>query len=149
MEKRMLEATILEMVKGIPNVVQLGDHWDVQLLSKFSSRQELLTTFCAFVVAHCMIIKIPNNFVIHNGIGYFINFDHASILVEGRSSTYSHGTGTMPYILIHILQAMLDSVLHGVNTNVTDQDAHLNHVNSIEGGQDINADMGLIEHWCG
>ncbi|KAG2101098.1 uncharacterized protein F5147DRAFT_776825 [Suillus discolor] len=193
-EKRMHEATILEMIKGIPNVVQLVDHWDVyydgepdctacihsqyhphnrddllfcnrfhrrillspcrQPLSKFSSRRELLTAFHAFVVAHRMMIEnrvlhgdlSPNNFIIHEGIGYFIDFDHASILVEGTSSTYSHGTGTMPYILIHILQAMLDLVPHGVNTDVTDQDVHLNHMNSIEDSQDINTDTELIEH---
>jgi hypothetical protein len=65
-----------------------------------------------------------NNFIVHEGIGYFINFDHASILAEGTCSTYSHGTvsfstlstylllisffqGTMPYISLHILFAMM------------------------------------------
>ncbi|KAG1725084.1 uncharacterized protein EDB91DRAFT_1254944 [Suillus paluster] len=181
-EKRNHEATILEMVKGIPNVVQLIDHWDVyyegepdctarirsqydtnhrddlafcnrfhrrillspcgQPLSKFSSRQELLTAFHAFVVAHHAMIRnrvlhgdlSPNNFVIHNGIGYFIDFDHALILAEGTTSAYSHGTGTMPYISIRILQAMLDLLVPlEVNVNIP------NDVNSIRAD---NIDVG-------
>ncbi|KAG0691624.1 hypothetical protein DFH29DRAFT_1010601 [Suillus ampliporus] len=189
-EKRNHETTILEMVKGIPNVIQFMDHWDVcyegepdctahirsqydtdhwdnltfcnrfhrrillfpcgQPLSKFSSRRELLTAFHAFVVAHQMMIEkrvlhgdlSPNNFVIHNGIGYFINFDHASILVEGTTSTYSHGTGTMLYISIRILQAMLDLVLPEANANIPDQDANLDDVNDIR-ADDIDVSKNI------
>ncbi|KAG0702273.1 hypothetical protein DFH29DRAFT_999515 [Suillus ampliporus] len=156
--------TILEMIKGIPNVVQLIDHWDVyyeekpdctvricsqydmnhqdnlmfcnrfhhhillppcgQPLSKFSSRQELLTGFHAFVVERVLHRDLsPNNFVIHNGISYFIDFDYTLILVQGTTSTYSHGTGTMPYISIHILPAMLDLALLDIGANIPGQDA--------------------------
>ncbi|KAG0709718.1 hypothetical protein DFH29DRAFT_1064956 [Suillus ampliporus] len=173
-EKKNHETTILEMVKGIPNVVQLIDHWDVHYeekpdctarirsqydtnhrddlmfcnrfhcrtllspcgrpLSKFSSRWELLTAFRAFVVAHHRMIEnhvlhgdlSPNNFVIHNGISYFIDFDHASILAEGMTSTYSHDAGTMPYISIHILYAMLDLALPDTGANIPGQDANPN-----------------------
>jgi tRNA A-37 threonylcarbamoyl transferase component Bud32 len=34
----------------------------------------------------------PNNFIIHEGIGYFIDFDHASIMKEGETFTISFGT---------------------------------------------------------
>jgi hypothetical protein len=34
----------------------------------------------------------PNNFVIHQGTGYFIDFDHAAILAINSTSTYSPGT---------------------------------------------------------
>jgi hypothetical protein len=34
----------------------------------------------------------PNNFIIHNGIGYFINFDHTAVLAVNTTSTYSPGT---------------------------------------------------------
>ncbi|KAG0693229.1 hypothetical protein DFH29DRAFT_1040205 [Suillus ampliporus] len=178
-EKRNHETTILEMVKGIPNVVQLIDHWDAcyegepdctaricsqydmdhrdnltfcnrfhrrillspcgQPLSKFSSRRELLTAFHAFVVVPIIVI--------HNGISYFIDFDHASILVEGTTSTYSHGTGTMPYISIRILQAMLDLVPLEANMNIPDQDANLDDVNDIRADDiDVSKNIDIGEN---
>ncbi|KAG1753259.1 hypothetical protein EDB19DRAFT_818472 [Suillus lakei] len=181
-EKRNHEATILEMVKGIPNVVQLIDHWDVYygeepdctlhirsqydtnhradlafcnrfhcriLLSPcgepFSSRTELLTAFHAFVAAHNAMIKnrvlhgdlSPNTFIIHNSIGYFIDVDHASILAEGTTSTYSLGTWTMPYISIRILDAMLNLATPEVHANISGRDANLNDVDDIE-ADDLN-----------
>ncbi|KAG2150752.1 uncharacterized protein EDB93DRAFT_1249762 [Suillus bovinus] len=206
-EKRMHETTILEMVKGIPNIVELVDHWDVyykgepdctacirsqydmghrddlmfrnrfhlhillspcrEPLSKFSSRQELLTAFHAFVVAHHMMIKkrvlhgdlSPNNFIVHDGIGYFIDFNHASILAEGMTGTYLHGTGTMPYISIHILQAMLDLAPLGDGANIPGQDTDLNNVDNskadnnvdlvpqaVNALQNVNFDTDLIKH---
>ncbi|KAG1905436.1 uncharacterized protein F5891DRAFT_1183383 [Suillus fuscotomentosus] len=204
-EKGMHKTTILEMVKGIPNVVKLIDHWDVyyegepdctacicsqydmdhqddlmfrdrfhccillspcgEPLSKFSSRRELLTAFHAFVVAHHMMIEkqvlhgdlSPNNFVVHDGIGYFIDFDHALILAEGMTSTYLHGTGTMPYISIRILQAMLDLAPLEVGASISDQDADPNNVDNLNVDniidqaanalQDVEFDTNLIEHW--
>ncbi|KAG0696682.1 hypothetical protein DFH29DRAFT_879204 [Suillus ampliporus] len=146
-EKRNHETTILEMVKGIPDVVQLIDHWDVC----YEGEPDCMVCIC---IAHQMMIEkqvlhgdlSPNNFVIHNGIGYFINFDHASILAEGMTSTYSHGTGTMPYISICILQAMLDLVPLEANVNIHNQDANLDDVNDINVSKNIdvgkNTDVG-------
>ncbi|KAG0705577.1 hypothetical protein DFH29DRAFT_996658 [Suillus ampliporus] len=130
--KRFHEVDVLERVKGIPNVVQLIDHWDVLFsgepdctarirdrygilpedrpdkkfinryhqrllltpcgdpLWDFSSRKELLCAFCDFVVS----------------IGYFIDFDHVSIMKEGETFTISFGTGTVPYISMRILKTM-------------------------------------------
>ncbi|KAG1843442.1 hypothetical protein F4604DRAFT_1689529 [Suillus subluteus] len=148
--KRYHEVDVLERVKGIPNVVQLIDHWDVLFngepdctacirdgygvlledrpdkkfsnryhqhllltpcgdpLWDFSSRKELICAFCDFMVAHEAMIKqqvlhgdlSPNNFIIHKGIGYFIDFDHASIIKEGETFTVSFGTDktTMPWV---------------------------------------------------
>ncbi|KAG2136998.1 hypothetical protein DEU56DRAFT_946284 [Suillus clintonianus] len=116
--KRFHEVDVLKRVKGIPNVVQLVDHWDVLFSGepdctarirdryedrpdkKFinSSRKELICAFRNFVVAHEMMIKqrvlhgdlSPNNFIIHEGIGYFIEFSTtASIMKEGETFTIS------------------------------------------------------------
>lgn len=134
--------------------------------------------------AHYMMIEkrvlhgdlSPNNFVVHEGIGYFIDFDHASILEEGKTSTYSHGTvsfgihfsyslfisffqGTMPYISIRILQAMLDLAPLEVGANIPGQDADPNNVDDSKVAnnvdlvpqaanalQNVNFDTNLIEH---
>ncbi|KAG1894105.1 uncharacterized protein F5891DRAFT_1195664 [Suillus fuscotomentosus] len=101
----------------------------------------------------------PNNFVVYDGIGYFIDFDHTSILAEGTTSTYSHGTGTMPYISIRILQAMLDLAPLEVDANIPGQDADPNNVDNFKVDnnvdlvpqatsalQNVDFDMDLIEH---
>ncbi|KAG0692180.1 hypothetical protein DFH29DRAFT_1009183 [Suillus ampliporus] len=49
----------------------------------------------------------PNNFIIHEGIGYFIDFDHAGFIEEGKTSTISFGTGTIPCISMRVLKMML------------------------------------------
>ncbi|KAG2354986.1 hypothetical protein BDR07DRAFT_1493784 [Suillus spraguei] len=136
--KRYHEVDVLKRVKGIPNVVQLIDHWDVQFNGEpdctahiwdeygallgnkpdkrfcNSSRKELICAFRDFVVAHEAMIQqrvlhgdlSPNNFVISEGISYFIDFDHASIIKEGKTFTVSFGTGTVPYISMGILIKM-------------------------------------------
>ncbi|KAG1895713.1 uncharacterized protein F5891DRAFT_1193884 [Suillus fuscotomentosus] len=98
----------------------------------------------------------PNNFVVHDGIGYFIGFDHASILAEGITSTYSHGTRTMPYISIRILLAMLDLAPLEVGASIPGQDADPNNVDNLNVDniidqaanalQDVKFDTNLIEH---
>ncbi|KAG2127298.1 uncharacterized protein EDB93DRAFT_1109314 [Suillus bovinus] len=176
-EKRMHETTILEMVKGIPNVVQLVDHWDVYYEGEPDSTAHICSQYdighqddlmfrnrfhhriLLSPFAHYMMIENPNNFVVHEGIGYFINFDHASILEEGKTSTYLHGTGTMPYISICILQAMLDLAPLEVGANIPGQDADLNNVDDSKVAnnvdlvpqaanalQNVNFDTNLIEH---
>ncbi|KAG2130226.1 hypothetical protein DEU56DRAFT_914850 [Suillus clintonianus] len=130
--KRYHEATVLERVKGIPNVVRLVDHWDVMFDGKpdctaqirdryqrfdpddreFSSRKELVCAFRDFVIAHGLMVErgvlhgdlSPNNFILHEGIGYFIDFNHAGFLEEGKTSTISFGTGTIPYISMRVLK---------------------------------------------
>ncbi|KAG2115323.1 uncharacterized protein F5147DRAFT_649696 [Suillus discolor] len=47
----------------------------------------------------------PNNFVIFDGHGYFIDFDHAQIIMEVNTSFRSRGTGTVPYMSIRLLYA--------------------------------------------
>ncbi|KAG2029307.1 hypothetical protein BDR03DRAFT_1018570 [Suillus americanus] len=148
--KRYHKVDILERVKGIPNMVQLVDYWDVLFdgepdctarirdgygvllenrpdkrfsnryhrcllltpcrdpLWDFSSRKELICTFHDFVVAHEAMITqqvlhgdlSPNNFIIHEGIGYFIDFDHTSIIKEGKTFTVSFGNYTI-YVYAH------------------------------------------------
>jgi tRNA A-37 threonylcarbamoyl transferase component Bud32 len=39
----------------------------------------------------------PNNFIIHDGQGYFIDFDHAHIIAEGAISVPSEGTVSDTY----------------------------------------------------
>ncbi|KAG1864573.1 hypothetical protein C8R48DRAFT_773088 [Suillus tomentosus] len=155
--KRYHEVDVLERVKGIPNVVELVDHWDVMYdgepdctarirnryqqfdpedrddhrfcnrfhrrivmtpcgepLSDFSSRKELICAFRDFVVAHRLMVErgilhgdlSPNNFIIYEGIGYFIDFDHAGFIEKGKASTISFGTGTIPYISMRVLKMM-------------------------------------------
>ncbi|KAG2054212.1 hypothetical protein BDR06DRAFT_1007887 [Suillus hirtellus] len=181
--KKMHEPTVLRMLKGVPNIVELIDDWDVYYegqpdcmarirkkygqdqrddsafcnrfhrrlllspcgvpLSQFSSRTELIVAFRHFVIAHQAMIErrvlhgdlSPNNFVIHNGIGYFIDFDHAAVLAVNATSTYSPGTGTMPYISIRILQSMRKMIDTNLDTNHPSRD-----------DAPANAVQRLIEH---
>ncbi|KAG1831122.1 hypothetical protein EV424DRAFT_1343246 [Suillus variegatus] len=166
--KRYHKVDVLERVKGIPNVVQLVDHWDpafgmdkvpclrtgwtrgsvTDLLWDFSSRKELICAFCDFVVAHEAIIQqrvlhrdlSPNNFVISEGIGYFIDFDHVSIIKESETFTVSFGTGTVPYISMCILKKMSKNT-DNVKKSKTTINARRsnNRINSL-------AQMALVEH---
>jgi hypothetical protein len=57
----------------------------------------------------------PNNFIVHKGISYFIDFDHTSILAEGKTSTYLHdrvGFGTLSSYspLISFFQGLVRSI---------------------------------------
>ncbi|KAG2099254.1 uncharacterized protein F5147DRAFT_814342 [Suillus discolor] len=181
--KKMHEPTVLRMVKGIPNIVELIDDWDVyyegqpdctarireiydqdqrddtafcnrfhrrlllspcgEPLSQFSSRTELIVAFRHFVIAHQAMIErrvlhgdlSPNNFVMHDGIGYFIDLDHTTVLAVNTTSTYSPGTGTMPYISIWILQSMMKMIDPNVDNNDPSKDVAL-----------ANAVERLIEH---
>ncbi|KAG1766503.1 hypothetical protein EV702DRAFT_1050671 [Suillus placidus] len=47
----------------------------------------------------------PNNSIIFDGRGYYIDFDHTQIIKEGSTSARSRGTGTVPYMSIHLLYA--------------------------------------------
>ncbi|KAG1895270.1 uncharacterized protein F5891DRAFT_1194328 [Suillus fuscotomentosus] len=149
--KRYHEVDVLERVKNIPNVVQLVDHWDVLFdgepdctariqdrygilpedrpdkrdpLWHFSSRKELICTFRDFVV----------------GIGYFIDFDHVSIMKEGETFTISFGTGTVPYISMRILKTMSKNadILKKSKTSINAKKNSTN-TNSI-------AQLKLVEH---
>jgi Fungal protein kinase len=170
--KRYHEVDVLERVKGIPNVVELVDHWDVMYdgepdctvrirncyqqfdpedrddhrfcnrfhrrivmtpcgepLSDFSSRKELICAFRDFVVgefssvqhvkfkcnnvmilAHRLMVErgilhgdlSPNNFIIYEGIGYFIDFDHAGFIEKGKASTISFGTVRISSLLFSL-----------------------------------------------
>ncbi|KAG2082121.1 uncharacterized protein F5147DRAFT_783413 [Suillus discolor] len=83
-------------------------------LSHFSSRKELICAFRDFVVAHRLMVECgilhgdlsPNNFIIYEGNSYFINFDHAGFIEEGKTSTISFGTGTIPYTSMRVLKKM-------------------------------------------
>lgn len=148
--KKDHEERVLEIVRGIPNVVTLVDAWDVEYegkpdstlrirnlhgtfspgfrckyhwrllltpcgepLSTYSTKRELISAFRDFVVAHKAMVKrnilhgdlSPNNFIIFDGCGYYIDFDHAQIIEEGSTSARSRGTGTVPYMSIRLLYA--------------------------------------------
>ncbi|KAG1744230.1 kinase-like domain-containing protein [Suillus lakei] len=68
-------------------------------LLSYSSKPELLRAFHNFVRAHELMLQknilhgdlSPNNFIIHNGQGYFIDFDHARIIAPGTNSVPSEG----------------------------------------------------------
>ncbi|KAG1800603.1 kinase-like domain-containing protein [Suillus subaureus] len=93
-------------------------HWCLLLtpcgepLVYYSSKLELLRAFHDFVSAHSLMLAShvlhgdlsPNNFIIHDGQGYFIDFDHARIIAEGAVSVPSEGTGTRPYMSICLLR---------------------------------------------
>ncbi|KAG2048989.1 hypothetical protein BDR06DRAFT_975577 [Suillus hirtellus] len=94
-------------------------HWQMFLypcrepLMKFTSKRELLLAFHDFVIAHETMLTIhvlhgdlsPNNFIIHKGSSYFIDFDYTQIILPGNTSVCSWGTGTLPYMSIHLLTA--------------------------------------------
>ncbi|KAG1891927.1 uncharacterized protein F5891DRAFT_986421 [Suillus fuscotomentosus] len=104
--KRYHEVDVLERIKGIPNVIELVDHWDVI--------KELICAFRDFVVAHRLMVERGilhgdlslNNFIIYEGIGHFIDFDHAGFIEKGKASMISFGTGTIPYISMRVLKMM-------------------------------------------
>ncbi|KAG1891840.1 uncharacterized protein F5891DRAFT_986469 [Suillus fuscotomentosus] len=56
---------------------------------------------------HEVAILNPNNFIIYEGNSYFIDFDHAGFIEEGKMSTISFGTGTISYISMRVLKKML------------------------------------------
>ncbi|KAG1887062.1 hypothetical protein F4604DRAFT_1675108 [Suillus subluteus] len=53
-------------------------------------------------------VGVPRRLLIDcpEGIGYFIDFDHTSIIKEGETFTVSFGTGTIPYVSMRILKKM-------------------------------------------
>ncbi|KAG2140012.1 hypothetical protein BD769DRAFT_1384306 [Suillus cothurnatus] len=120
-DKKNHEVTIPKMVEGIPNFLTRLErefHWHLLLtpcgepLVLYSSKIELLRAFHDFVLAHSSMLAShvlhrdlsPNNFIIHDGQGYFIDFDHARIIAEGAVSVPSEGTGTRPYMSICLLR---------------------------------------------
>ncbi|KAG0693551.1 hypothetical protein DFH29DRAFT_1007207 [Suillus ampliporus] len=73
----------------------------------FSRRNDLLSPHKEMVTKNVLHGDLsPNNLIIHEGQGYFINFDHAQIIMQGNTSVRSHGTGTVPYMSIHLLYAI-------------------------------------------
>ncbi|KAG2094396.1 kinase-like domain-containing protein [Suillus discolor] len=149
--KKDHEEKVLELVRGIPNVVTLVAAWDVEYngepdstlrirhchgkfspgfrckyhrhmlltpcgepLSTYSTKRELISAFRDFVVAHKEMVRknvlhgdlSPNNFIIYEGQGYFIDFDHVQIITQGNTSVRSRGTGTIPYMSIRLLYAI-------------------------------------------
>ncbi|KAG2066823.1 hypothetical protein BDR04DRAFT_1167523 [Suillus decipiens] len=112
--KKDHEERVLGIVWGIPNVVMLVDAWDVEykgepdsmlriykLHGKFSSGFHLYKVMAKRNILHGKLS--PNNFIIFDGCGYFINFDHAQIIVESNTSVHLWGTGTAPYMSICLL----------------------------------------------
>ncbi|KAG1829056.1 hypothetical protein DFJ58DRAFT_737484 [Suillus subalutaceus] len=54
----------------------------------------------------------PNNAIIYQGKGYFIDFDHAKFLNDdGKADPSPRGTGTVPYISFRVLRLMGDGHL--------------------------------------
>ncbi|KAG2362273.1 hypothetical protein BDR07DRAFT_1056109 [Suillus spraguei] len=85
-------------------------------LLSYSSKSELLKCFHDFVGAHQSMLGrhilhgdlSPNNLIIYDGRGYYIDFDHAEI-TEGPKSIRSQGMGTIPYMSIRLLRMVLIS----------------------------------------
>ncbi|KAG1861976.1 hypothetical protein C8R48DRAFT_673411 [Suillus tomentosus] len=84
-------------------------------LTTFKSVPELVNVFLDLVVTHRMLMierKVlhgdlsPNNLIIYEGKGYFINFDHAKFVQLNSKAKDSHGTGTIPYISCRLLKLM-------------------------------------------
>ncbi|KAG1789414.1 uncharacterized protein HD556DRAFT_1311375 [Suillus plorans] len=86
-------------------------------LLSYSSKSELLRSFYDFARAHDLMLGrhilhgdlSPNNFIIHDGQGYYIDFDHAGIITQGSKHIRSQGTGTKPYMLIRLLRGDVDN----------------------------------------
>ncbi|KAG2123734.1 hypothetical protein DEU56DRAFT_759947 [Suillus clintonianus] len=125
------EESLLNVVAGVPNVVQLVKCWDVQYggstdctlnicdhiydhlppspifvnkvhhcmlltpcglpLTTFASLPELLNVFLDLVIVLHGDLS-PNNLIIHEGKGYFIDFDHAKFIQENPIPKDSRGT---------------------------------------------------------
>jgi hypothetical protein len=51
-----------------------------------------------------MVNLSPNNLIIHNGKGYFINFDHAKFL---RNNAATDSRGTVSYFTIFFIYLMV------------------------------------------
>jgi serine/threonine protein kinase len=105
----------------------------------------------------------PNNLIVHKDIGNFIDFNHTLILVEGKTSTYIHDTvsfgilssysplisffqGTMLYISLRILYAMVKLEVPEASIHPPDQNIHSNDENYTEPNKG-DTDTGLIKHW--
>ncbi|KAG1787145.1 uncharacterized protein HD556DRAFT_1449074 [Suillus plorans] len=130
------EVMLLQAVDGIPNVVSLKKYWDVQYagqsdctaricehISKYLLEAPIYSNKSAFfeilllpLPAHEAMVTqwnvlhsdlSPNNIIIHDGKGYFIDFDHAKFL-KNNAAVDSRGTGTVPYISCHLLKLMGD-----------------------------------------
>ncbi|KAG1900142.1 uncharacterized protein F5891DRAFT_980435 [Suillus fuscotomentosus] len=85
-------------------------------LTTFNSIPEVVNVFQDLVIAHEAMVTqqnilhsdlSPNNIIIHDRKGYFIDFDHAKFL-EKNAVVDSRGTGTVPYISSHLLKLMGD-----------------------------------------
>ncbi|KAG1783138.1 hypothetical protein EV702DRAFT_1191576 [Suillus placidus] len=103
------EVEFLQAVDGVPNVVQLVKCWDVEyagcvdstLNIQNHSEPELVNVFLDLVVAHKTLTferevlhgdLSPNNLIIHEGKGYFIDFDHAKFVQLYNQAKDSCGT---------------------------------------------------------
>ncbi|KAG1895984.1 uncharacterized protein F5891DRAFT_1193614 [Suillus fuscotomentosus] len=111
-DKKNHEEDVLNCVWGIPNVVTLIEAWDVEYqnepdsTSRIRDRHGASRTHETMLTVHVLHGDLsPNNFIIHKGSGYFIDFDHAQIILPGNTSVRSRGTGTLPYMSIHLLTA--------------------------------------------
>ncbi|KAG2105473.1 uncharacterized protein F5147DRAFT_775242 [Suillus discolor] len=133
--KRYHEVDVLKRLKGIPNVVQLIDHWDVLFNGEPDCTSRIRD---GYGVLEDWPDKSPNNFVIHEGIGYFIDFDHTSIIKEGETFTVSFGTGTVPYISMRILKKMSKNA-DIIKKSIKEKKNNSNNSNSI-------AQLELVEH---
>ncbi|KAG2743049.1 hypothetical protein P692DRAFT_20681465, partial [Suillus brevipes Sb2] len=86
-------------------------------LTSFKSVPELVNVFLDLVipVAHKMMTMqrgvlhgdlSPNNLIIYEGKGFFIDFDHTKFIELNNRATDSRGTETIPYISWRLLKVM-------------------------------------------
>ncbi|KAG0708313.1 hypothetical protein DFH29DRAFT_870873 [Suillus ampliporus] len=101
-------------------------------LTSFKSIPELVNVFLDLVVAHKMMTtqqKVlhgdlsPNNLIIYEGKGHFIDFDHTKFIQLNNKAKDSCGMGMIPYISYHLLKLMgsiptPDSIEHKASDNL-------------------------------
>ncbi|KAG1743275.1 uncharacterized protein EDB91DRAFT_1081211 [Suillus paluster] len=125
--KKDHEEKVLEMVWGIPNVVTLIAPWDVEYKGEPNSTLRIRNRHGKFSLGFCLLKAMtekkvlhgdlsPNNLIIYEGCGFFIDFDHAQIIMQCNTSVHAWGTGTLLYMYIHLLR-----YLHSAS-KLTDKD---------------------------
>ncbi|KAG2742107.1 hypothetical protein P692DRAFT_20657385, partial [Suillus brevipes Sb2] len=54
----------------------------------------------------------PNNFIIFDGCGYYIDFDHAQIIAEGNTGVRSRAAGGESAVIEHTASDDLKSLFY-------------------------------------
>lgn len=127
-------------------------------LLSYSSKSELLKCFHDFVGAHQSMLGrhilhgdlSPNNLIIYDGRGYYIDFDHAEI-TEGPKSIRSQGMGTIPYMSIRLLRDGVDKQVMIERTASDDLESlfyiFVEFVTTFDGPRGVTSDANRRSLW--